>query len=125
MLKHLTEYLRRLFRFKRGPAYRARHISDEPETVRPETLYIIGENGYEWAVAFKCPCHCGDTIWLNLLEGHLQRWRIHYNHKRQLSLSPSINRIVGCHSHFFLWDNRVYWCLPRLPRKKSYARSCS
>jgi hypothetical protein len=113
MLRHITSYLRRLFRFKRGPAYQPRRVANEPESIPPGVLYVVGEDGYEWAVAFKCPCGCADDIWLNLLEGHPQRWRVGHNRKGKVSLSPSINRVVGCHSHFFLWDNRVYWCLPR------------
>ena len=113
MLRHITEYLRSLFRFKRGPVYRPRYTDEEPLSVAPATIYIIGEKGYEWAVTFKCPCGCGDNISLNLLEGHPQRWRVHFNHKGHLSLSPSINRLVGCRSHFYLWDDRVHWCLPR------------
>jgi hypothetical protein len=126
MVKHITEYLRRIFRFKRGPTYRPRCVADEPDRLAAGVLYIVGEKGCEWVAAFKCPCGCGEAIWLNLLEGHPQRWRIHHNRRGQLSLSPSINRIVGCRSHFFLWDGRIYWCLPRARRRKNpNARSCS
>lgn len=42
----------------------------------------------------KCPCGCQDIISLPLNEGK-PMWKINGN-----SITPSINRTVGCRSHF-------------------------
>jgi len=122
MLSHLSRSLRQLFRFKRGPVYAYSCVDTEPELLQRGEIYVVGAPHHQWAVAFKCPCGCGEDIWLNLIEGHPQRWRVAINSKGQLSLSPSVNRVVGCRSHFILQNNRVFWCYPRrLSRTQSSA----
>ncbi len=46
---------------------------------------------------FICPCGCKQIISLNLLKGSTPLWKINGN-----SITPSINRIVGCKSHFYI-----------------------
>jgi hypothetical protein len=105
--------MRRIFRFKRGPSYRPHFVAEEPTTVRPGLLYVIGTEQQRWAVVFKCPCGCGDDVWLNLLSGHHPRWEIRPDASGRIYLSPSVDRVVGCRSHFSLWRNRVQWCFER------------
>src|SRR5437879_3591112 len=102
-LADLIWRMRRIFRLKRGPTYQTHFLTEEPPVVRPGLIYIIGETSWYWAVAFKCPCGCGDAVWLNLLEGHSSRWEVEHHSDGKISLHPSINRVVGCRSHFFFW----------------------
>jgi hypothetical protein len=46
-------------------------------------------------VDFICPCGCGDIITLNTLADTKPCWTVSGN-----SISPSVNRRVGCRSHF-------------------------
>jgi len=85
------------------------HVEDLPDTIENKTIYIIGEDGYEWLVVFKCPCGCNDTIQLNLLLDGEKVWRIIYHHDGTISISPSVRRIVNCKSHFTISRNMVTW----------------
>ena len=44
---------------------------------------------------FRCPCGCNAQIILNLIPGASPCWSVSGN-----TISPSINRAVGCKSHF-------------------------
>lgn len=79
------------------------------ECIRNKVIYIVGETGFEWAVAFKCPCGCGDLIHLNLLQEASPSWQINFDKMGRISLSPSIERIVRCKSHFTLIKGMVVW----------------
>jgi hypothetical protein len=84
-------------------------VEDFPENVEMGLVYIVGAKGHEWLAAFRCPCGCGDVIQLNLLKGSHPRWRIIYYKKRKFSISPSIDRIVNCKSHFTLVKGEIRW----------------
>ncbi|WP_394345765.1 DUF6527 family protein [Flaviaesturariibacter aridisoli] len=62
-----------------------------------------------WAL-FQCPCGCKDITTLSLQTIHAKRWRVTLSQNRRPSLSPSVARIVGCFSHYWIDDGRVYWC---------------
>lgn len=49
-----------------------------------------------------CHCGCGATITLNTLTDTSPKWRVDNN-----TISPSINRRVGCKSHFSIRDGIV------------------
>lgn len=59
------------------------------------------EEGYvhvcdnEKVATLRCPCGCNTIIYLNLLEEYRPRWKVNGN-----SITPSIQRTVGCMSHF-------------------------
>lgn len=89
--------------------YRPQFDSAEPETAQPGTIHIVGEPRRAWALVFKCPCGCGDDIWLNLLKGHTQQWRYRVKHNK-VTIRPSINRVVGCRSHFIITKGEIEWC---------------
>jgi hypothetical protein len=86
----------------------------------PRIVYVVGETE-PWAVVFVCPCGCQQLVWLNLMEGHRPRWRIHISHRGVPTITPSVNRQVGCKSHFFLRSGRVIWC----GRRWSWNRICA
>jgi len=62
MRRHLQRWFRKIFRRKRRPVYRPRFEAEEPAAIEPGIIYIIGEQGYQWAIAFKCPCGCGNDV---------------------------------------------------------------
>ncbi len=86
--------------------------ADEPATLLPNVLYLVGEEE-KWAAVFLCPCGCQKPVWLNLLRGHRPRWSISVTTKGVPTVSPSVNRQVGCRSHFFLRSGRIVWCKRR------------
>jgi len=85
-------------------------ITEIPETLIPETIYIEGEKRNHWIASLLCPCGCNEVIRLNLLKNVYPRWNIKFHWYGKISLSPSIKRTVGCNSHFVINKNKIYWC---------------
>lgn len=55
-------------------------------------------------IDFRCPCGCDEIIILNTIEGTKPCWKIEGN-----SIRPSIDRLVGCRSHFTITNGVVKW----------------
>ena len=88
----------------------AERCADVPDEPMPGVVYIVGDSGAEWCVAFLCPCACGKLIMLNLLTSARPCWGFRVHGNGTVSLSPSVWRTVGCCSHFFVRAGRVDWC---------------
>ena len=89
--------------------YKPLHVDDLPEFIPGKKVLIIGDN-VEWAMVLRCPCGCKEIIQLNLLEDIKPKWQYKIGDNSWITISPSVNRIVGCGSHFFIRDGRVVWC---------------
>ena len=83
-------------------------VDDIPDQIAPGTLYLIGEDNDYWAVSMRCPCGCGDTITLNLIGPH-PVWKIKTKQRGKLSLYPSVHRLTGCRSHYWVRNNALIW----------------
>ncbi|MCB0361678.1 MAG: hypothetical protein KDD35_03105 [Bdellovibrionales bacterium] len=91
-------------------AYKTSYCDDVlPDNLRPKTLYILSDGGYEEQAAMICPCGCGETLHLNLMPDERPLWRIIKHKNQTVSLMPSIWRKVGCKSHYWFWEGRIYW----------------
>lgn len=92
--------------------YQLLQINEQPllEEVEDNIVYHIGDEDWKWLLMFKCPCGCGDVIHLSLLEKSVQKWRIEQEDNNIFSIHPSVNRQVGCRSHFFITRNKTRWC---------------
>jgi hypothetical protein len=106
-LKHLVERVRE--KLSLGRRWKAQTCDDEPEHLVPNVVYLVGERT-QWAAVFLCPCGCQKPVWLNLLKGHRPLWVVSVNPKGVPTISPSVDRRVGCRSHFFLRNGRIIWC---------------
>ena len=96
---------------RRGPRIAYERVEDFPDTLKPATLYVAGEERYPWAAAMLCPCECGEVIQLNLLAQASPCWTVRHHHDDAVSLMPSVWRTNGCRSHFFVRNSRIDWCL--------------
>jgi hypothetical protein len=97
--------------FRRQPrTWKAVLIEDTPVTPRPQIVYLIGEAEYLWSAAFLCPCGCGELVQLNLLPEARPCWTVISHPDSTVSVSPSIWRVAGCKSHFFLCRGKIEWC---------------
>lgn len=96
---------------KESKKYLGLYIEDLPieNEIKDNKIYIVGDNGYEWLAAFKCPCGCGDLVQLNLLEKGEHVWRIVRRRPQKISITPSIDRTIGCKSHFTVTNGAVIW----------------
>ncbi len=89
---------------------RAVFVDEQPDALRAGACYLVGEGEHRWFGAFVCPCGCGEEVVLNLLPDMRPRWRVEIHDDDTVTVHPSINRHVGCGSHFFIRRGRLQWC---------------
>lgn len=82
--------------------------TDIPNAPKPNHIYIIKEGNEADSLFFKCPCGCNGNITLNLLQDTSPSWYYEITNNK-LTISPSISRLVGCKSHFFISNGKVRW----------------
>ena len=90
-------------------AYELRIIDDIQYDYEYGKLYLIGENSNYWLCAFHCPCGCGELLELLLLKDANPHWNLEILDDKHINLSPSVWKIHGCKSHFFIKNNQVIW----------------
>ena len=86
------------------------YTNDTPEILRPNVVYIVGENQYFWAAVMLCPCGCKQTLFMPLTINDSPKWSFVVHIDKTVSLTPSIYRITGCKSHFYLRNGLIKWC---------------
>ena len=85
-------------------------MTEEPEVFQKQKIYLVGESGHTWYIGLLCPCDCGEVIQLSTLKTDNPKWSFvkHWNYT--ITINPSIWRISGCKSHFFIRRGIVDWC---------------
>lgn len=107
----LPRWLHRLWdRF--GPARRLKiAVGDElPSPMPSRDVVLTEDDGEAWSVGMLCPCRCGATIEMLVVEGAKPRWDIGVDSKGRPTLHPSVWRNTGCRSHFWVRSGRIVWC---------------
>lgn len=108
-LTRIWHWVRSLF--KRGePPFHVEKLDEDPKSLRPCMLYLVGDGPIPWKAMLLCPCGCGEVIELNLAPPGPPLWRATANSDRTLSLHPSVWRTSGCRSHFWLRSGHIVWC---------------
>jgi len=79
-----------------------------PARLKKRVLYVLTEDGTPWQASLICPCGCKATLELNLLPDERPLWSVKHA-PRGPTVHPSVWRQVGCRSHFFIRDGRVFW----------------
>lgn len=95
-----------------GPARRLIVVEGDtlPDRLPYRNLVLLRDDGENWSVGMLCPCGCGDTIELMLLEDARPRWDVDADGAGRASLRPSVWRKTGCRSHFWVRGGRIHWC---------------
>jgi hypothetical protein len=81
-----------------------------PARMPRRDLVLARDEGEDWCVGLKCPCRCGRTVELLLIEEAKPRWSLSASPSGRPTLYPSIWLDTGCQSHFLLIGGRVTWC---------------
>jgi hypothetical protein len=89
--------------------YKFFFVEDLPDNFKDDEIFIGGKIDSHWVVLMKCPCKCGDKIYLNTLQEEKPFWKLNVNDKNEIALSPSIWRTKNCESHFFIRNGQVEW----------------
>jgi len=92
------------------PNYKVEYSEDVPNHFSKRTIYIVGEKNEPWSLAFECPCGCKKIIQLNTLKEAKPRWKHRIKSGNKIDISPSVWRISGCKSHFFIRKGKIIWC---------------
>ncbi len=87
--------------------YKAKFADEPPEELEAETCYLIGEKEAPFMAVFLCPCGCKASTHLNLLPETRPRWKLEVHDDETVTFSPSINRMVGCKSHYFMQKGKM------------------
>jgi hypothetical protein len=97
---------------RHGPARRLIVVEGDtlPSRLPRRNIVLAREDGDDWTIGFRCPCGCGETIELAVIEGARPRWDFSADAKGKPTLSPSVWRQIGCRSHFWLRGGRIQWC---------------
>jgi len=74
-------------------------VESPPNSLEEGVVYVCRN---EARADLKCPCGCGDVISLPLNEGK-PMWRVFGN-----NITPSINRTIGCMSHFSITNGLTH-----------------
>jgi hypothetical protein len=90
---------------------------DFEQAVSAGQLVLIGDAGRTKWLRFGCPCGCGETIALNLMQSHSPRWTVERHDDATLSVTPSVDSTT-CGSHFWIRRNRVAWVDPMPARRR-------
>jgi len=101
-----------VFKWKFGLyKYRVELISDNPvsEEINDNVVYVVGGKDYvKWAY-LKCPDNCGKDIMLNLSENREPSWKVKRDKIGRVTLHPSIHKLDGCKSHFWIKKGKLKW----------------
>lgn len=81
-----------------------------PETLHEGKLVIVGGPGYQKWAFFRCPCKCQEIIMLSLMADRRPRWSVSVDKYDLPTIDPSIRRLDGCYSHFWIQKGQVTWC---------------
>ncbi|MDQ8011386.1 MAG: DUF6527 family protein [Flavobacterium nitrogenifigens] len=111
MLQRIYNWFVRLLLKKELDAdkrYRFQFANEVPDIPKRNVLYFIGEEGYYWQFVMLCPCGCSSLLYMNLMDDYNPYWS--YKIENDLiTITPSIDRIVGCKSHFFVRNGNIVW----------------
>lgn len=94
-------------------AYTSVRFTDTvPYTNDAGELVVWRVGDFVKGVFFLCPCGCGGPHLLPTSHGadREPRWDVTIEADETVTVSPSILRIGGCASHFFIRHNNVDWC---------------
>ena len=105
MAKKQLDWLKRFFQKR----YRYQFVEDIPDAIQPRIIYIIQNNGYAWQLVILCPCGCRKNLHMNLTEEYKPSWKFKVDKRKRISIYPSIHRMVGCKSHFFIKKGKIIW----------------
>jgi len=93
----------------------ARHLNviegdSLPGRLPRRDILLARDADEDWCVGMRCPCGCGRTIELLIVQGVAPRWDLRVDPRGRPTLEPSVFLQTGCRSHFWLRRGRIHWC---------------
>jgi len=94
------------------PSFSARFVTAHPSdaAVKNGQVWIVRDGKLlKWS-RLRCPCGCGDVILLSLSASRSPKWQVSVDWLERPTLDPSVRRLEGCESHFWIRGGKVDWC---------------
>jgi hypothetical protein len=90
--------------------YKVEIIQDNPllDSLEDNVIYVVMKNLPRW-VYLKCPCGCKEVIMLSLDRNQFPSWTVKQDKFGRATLMPSIRKLDGCKSHFFIKKGKLIW----------------
>ena len=103
--------LGQILKFFRVYKYSVEIISFNPtiEQLKPDILYVVGEETYVKWIYLKCPDNCDEVIMLSLSSNKRPHWSIKWDKLGRPTIHPSIHKLDGCKSHFWIKRGKLIW----------------
>lgn len=114
MIKWLFNWFFRFFKWKKldtklgSEMYHFQFIDDVPDEPKEKIIYFIGESDFYWQFVMLCPCGCDSLLHMNLIEDYDPYWTYKMDNDL-ITVTPSVDRTVGCKSHFFIKSGKLIW----------------
>lgn len=105
----ITSWLRKKYNSFWAPKFRSEFVTDLPDFIPENKVFLVSEGSRTDTLVFKCPCGCKSNIFLNLLPDAKPRWKYKISKKGNISIYPSIWRRVGCKCHFIIHEGKIKW----------------
>ena len=110
LIKSITLWIRKKIEPIRSPFHTIYVEEALPRKLKARTLYVVQEDGYTEYAAMLCPCGCKKVLYLNLIPDESPCWKLRTSQDTPTTLHPSIDRTVGCRSHFWFKKGKIVWC---------------
>ena len=81
---------------------------DPGSALQQNCFVIVGTRERPKWAKFKCPCGCGDTLSLNLMQSHRPCWQVTLEKDGSVTVFPSVDA-TSCKSHFWVRRSEIEW----------------
>lgn len=98
-----------VLRYCRFIDYGVVELANRPKQIPERTIVIIGSGTKKKWILLMCPCGCGETLTLSLMQSHKPNWKASKDKWSRVTLSPSVWKNDGCRSHFFIKKGKILW----------------
>jgi len=94
------------------PIYTSRFYITHPsdKAIKNGEIAVVRDGKLLKWCRFRCPCGCEEIILLSLGQSRSPRWQVNIDWLERPTLSPSVRRLDGCKSHFWVKGGKIDWC---------------
>lgn len=101
----------------RAESFALKYLLHHPNPGKMETgvLYLErADSGAPQFAHFLCPCGCGDVTSIpaqgSMTLKSRPKWDFKEDPEGLPTITPSVHKLDGCESHYFIRGGKVEWC---------------
>lgn len=108
----LSWYVRLAWFLRQRPALLVAKANDVParDTLRHGEAVLVSSGRTAKWLSLPCPCGCGVPYLLSLSPSRRPRWSVSTDWLARPTVTPSVRRLDGCRSHFWIASGEIHWC---------------